>query len=174
MECIGNTHPISIKPQKKSTFLVNYKPNFNNPTNTEFMSELKTKATNESVTDYLDSIEHPTRKADGFLLLKIFQEETGEKPVMWGPSIVGFGKFNYKYSSGKEMDWFPVGFSPRKQSLSIYIMLSKEEIEPYLAKLGKFKKSKGCIYINKMSDVNEEIFREMIRTSINLVYNNNQ
>jgi hypothetical protein len=133
------------------------------------MSELKTKATDTSVEDFLNSIEHPTRKADALLLLNIFKEKTGEKPVMWGPSIVGFGNYRYKYSSGKEMDWFPVGFSPRKQSLSIYIMLSKAEIEPFLAKLGKYKQSKGCIYINKMSDVNEEIFREMIRTSINLI-----
>ena len=72
------------------------------------------------------------------------------------------------------MDWFPAGFSPRKQSLSIYIMREKEKIEPFLAKLGKYKQSKGCIYINKMSDVNEEIFREMIRTSINLVLTKNQ
>lgn len=133
------------------------------------MSELKTKATDDSVENFLNSIEHPTRKADGLKLLDLFKEETGERPVLWGSSIVGFGKYNYKYSSGKEMEWFPVGFSPRKQSLSIYIMLEKADLEPFLAKLGKHKKAKGCIYINKMSDVNEDVFREMIHTSINLI-----
>lgn len=138
------------------------------------MAELKTQASDASAEEFLNSIEHPGRKADGLKLLQIFKEETSEEPVMWGPSIVGFGKYNYKYSSGKEMDWFPVGFSPRKQSLSIYIMCGEADLEPFLAKLGKHKKSKGCLYINKMSDVNEEIFREMIRTSINLVRTKNQ
>lgn len=138
------------------------------------MSNLKTQANDNSVEDFLNSIEYPTRKADGLLLLNIFKEKTGEKPVMWGPSIVGFGNYRYKYSSGKEMDWFSVGFSPRKHALSIHIMLSKTEIKPFLAKLGKHKQSAGCIYINKMSDVNEEIFREMIHTSINLIQTKNE
>ncbi|WP_057935732.1 DUF1801 domain-containing protein [Algoriphagus resistens] len=138
------------------------------------MSELKTKATDLSVEDYLQSVENPQRKADGLKLLQLFKEETGEEPVLWGPSIVGFGKMSYTYASGKEMEWFPVGFSPRKQSLSIYIMLENKKLEPFLNKLGKHKKAKGCIYINKMSDVNEEVFREMIRTSINLVRTKNQ
>ncbi|PZX51953.1 DUF1801 domain-containing protein [Algoriphagus chordae] len=138
------------------------------------MSELKTKATTESVEDFLNSIEQATRKADGLKLLKIFKEETGEEPVLWGPSIVGFGKYKFKYPSGKEMDWFPVGFAPRKQSISVYIMLGNADLEPFLAKLGKHKKSKGCLYIKKLSDVDEDIFREMIRTSINLVQSKNQ
>ncbi|MEB2775150.1 DUF1801 domain-containing protein [Algoriphagus sp. D3-2-R+10] len=133
------------------------------------MSELNTKATDDSVEGFLHSIEHPTRKADGLRLLDLFKEETGERPVLWGSSIVGFGKYNYKYISGKEMEWFPVGFSPRKQSISIYIMLEEADLKPFLAKLGKHKKAKGCLYINKMSDVNEEVFREMIHTSINLI-----
>ncbi|MFC5624719.1 DUF1801 domain-containing protein [Algoriphagus winogradskyi] len=138
------------------------------------MSELKTQPTNASVEDFLNAIEHPTRNDDGFKLLQIFKEETGKDAVMWGPSIVGFGSYSYQYSSGKVMDWFPVGYSPRKQSIAIYIMLEWTILEPFLSKLGKHKKSKGCLYINKMSDVDEEIFREMIRTSINLVYHNNQ
>jgi len=85
-------------------------------------------------------------------------------------SIVGY---KYKYPTSKEIDWFPVGFSPRKQAITIYIMLRKLDLEPLLTKLGKYKRSKGCIYINKMSDVNEKIFREMIRTSINLVQTKN-
>ena len=138
------------------------------------MAELKTQPTKESVLDFLNSLEHPDRKSDGLKLLQIFKEETGEEAVMWGPSIVGFGSYTYHYPSGKVMDWFPVGYSPRKQSLAIYIMLEWPILEPFLSKLGKHKKSKGCLYINKISDVDEEIFREMIRTSINLVYHNNQ
>lgn len=137
------------------------------------MSEPKTMATKASVEDFLNSIEHHERKADGLKLLQLFTEETGEEPAMWGPSIIGFGKYGYKYPSGKEMEWFPVGFSPRKQSISVYIMLEKADLKPFLAKLGKHKKSKGCIYINKMSDVDEEIFREMIRTSIHLIQTKN-
>ncbi len=138
------------------------------------MSEIKTKANDTSVEDFINSIDQPIRKADGLKLLQLFKEETGESPVMWGDNIVGFGKFKYKYPSGKEMEWFPVGFSPRKQALSIYIMLENSELEPFLAKLGKHKKAKGCLYISKMSEVNEEIFREMIRTSINLIQTKTQ
>lgn len=138
------------------------------------MSELKTKATVLSVEDFLHAIEHPQRKADGLKLLELFKEETGEEPVLWGPSIVGFGKMNYTYSSGKEMEWFPVGFSPRKQSLSIYIMLENKDLEPFLKQLGKHKKAKGCLYINKLEDIDEKTFREMIRTSINLIQTKNQ
>lgn len=137
------------------------------------MAELKTKPTNESAEDFLNGIEHPVRRSDGLKLLQLFKEETGEEPVMWGPSIVGFGKYKYKYSSGKEMEWLQVGFSPRKQSLSIYIMIGNTDLEPFLSKLGKHKKAKGCLYIQKLSDVDEEIFREMIRTSINLIRTKN-
>lgn len=137
------------------------------------MSEPKTKATDASVEDFLNAIEHPLRKADGLKLLQLFKEETCEEPVMWGSSIIGFGSFKYKYNSGKEIDWPPVGYSPRKQSISIYIMVGKTALEPFLAKLGKHKKSKGCLYIHKFSDVEEGVFREMIRTSINLVRTNN-
>ncbi|MDR7127800.1 hypothetical protein J2X69_000128 [Algoriphagus sp. 4150] len=138
------------------------------------MAELKTKATGDSVEDFLNSIAHPVRKEDGLRLLQLFRDETGEEPIMWGPSIVGFGKYSYKYPSGKEMEWFPVGFSPRKQSLSIYIMLGDKDLEPFLIKLGKYKKAKSCIYIAKLADIDEKIFREMIRTSINLVHTKTQ
>jgi hypothetical protein len=138
------------------------------------MSELKTVATNSSVKDFLNTITHPVRKADGFKLLQIFEEESGEKPVIWGPSIVGFGTYNYKYPSGKELKWFPVGFSPRKQAISVYIMLENAYLEPFLANLGKHKKSKGCLYINKLADIDELILREMIRTSINLIQTKTQ
>ncbi|WP_192350707.1 DUF1801 domain-containing protein [Algoriphagus sp. Y33] len=138
------------------------------------MAELKTKATEDSVEDFLNTIAHPVRREDGFKLLQLFKDETSEEPVMWGPSIVGFGKYTYKYPSGKEMEWFPVGFSPRKQSLSIYIMLEDNDLKPFLMKLGKYKKAKGCLYISKLADIDEKTFREMIRSSINLVRTKNQ
>lgn len=138
------------------------------------MSELKTKATDASVNDFLNAIEHPVRQADGFKLLQLFKEETEEEPVMWGPSIVGFGKYKYKYPLGKIMEWCPVGFSPRKHAISIYIMLENTHLEPFLAKLGKHKKSKGCLYINKLADIDIKVLSEMIRTSINLIQTKNR
>lgn len=127
------------------------------------MTELKTRPNKSSVPDFLNSVENQTRKKDGFKLLEIFQEETGERPEMWGPSIIGFGRFTYSYKSGREEEWFPVGFSPRKQSLSIYLMKSFSDLEESLNQLGKHKISKGCLYINKLSDINEPVLRTMIR-----------
>lgn len=127
------------------------------------MAELKTRPTSLSAIDFLNSVENETRKSDGFQLLSIFQEETGETPILWGPSIIGFGRFTYSYKSGREEEWFPVGFSPRKQSLSIYLMKSFSDLEETLLKLGKHKTSKGCLYINKLSDINESVLRTLIR-----------
>jgi len=127
------------------------------------MSELKTKATGASVEDFLNAIKHPTRKADGLRLLDIFSEETGAKAVLWGPSIIGFGSYDYKYPNGKTMSWFPVGYSPRKASLSLYLMRSHEEMKEDLDQFGKHKRGKGCIYVNKLADINEAILRKMIR-----------
>ncbi|PZX57715.1 uncharacterized protein DUF1801 [Algoriphagus ratkowskyi] len=138
------------------------------------MSELKTNATDASVIDFLNAIAPPIRKIDGLKLLRLFKEATNEEPVMWGPSIVGFGAYKYIYPSGKELEWFPVGFSPRKQAITIYIMLENAHLEPFLANLGKHKKSKGCLYINTLADIDEVVLREMIRTSINLIKTKNQ
>lgn len=129
------------------------------------MSDLKTKANDLSVAAFLNSIENPTRKTDGKKLLQLFIEETGEPPVMWGSSIIGFGKYTYTYKSGKEMEWFPVGYSPRKQALSLYLMSSHEELGPLLAKLGKYSRGKGCLYIKTLADIDEQILREIIHTS---------
>ncbi|MDN3203234.1 DUF1801 domain-containing protein [Algoriphagus sediminis] len=127
------------------------------------MSELKTKATNASVEDFLNAIEHPTRKADGLKLLEIFKEETGMDAVLWGPSIIGFGSYDYKYPNGKTMTWFPVGYSPRKASISLYLMRSHEEMKDELDNFGKHKRGKGCIYVNKLVDIDESVLRKMIR-----------
>lgn len=127
------------------------------------MSELKTKATKASVNKFLEGISPENRKKDGLRLLEIFQEETEEKAVLWGPSIIGFGSYKYIYTSGKEMDWFPVGYSPRKASLSIYLMRSHKDLETSLSQLGKHKLGKGCLYINKLADIDEKVLRSMIR-----------
>jgi hypothetical protein len=130
------------------------------------MSEAKTRPTKVKVEDFLNTVEHPTRKADGFELLRIMKEITKKKPVMWGQSIVGFGSYHYKYESGREGDIPIVGFSPRKASLSLYIMSGFEEYEDILRKLGKHKIGKSCLYINKLADVNISVLKELIEKSV--------
>lgn len=128
------------------------------------MAEIKTKPTKESVTKFLKSIEPKEKQVDGLALLKLFKEITGEKPVMWGTSIVGFGKYHYKSErSTQEGDWFHVGFSPRKQNLTLYILAWKKEDPKLLAKLGKYKRGGGCLYINRLSDVDQKILAKLIK-----------
>ena len=130
------------------------------------MAELKTKATTASVNDFLNSIKPEQKKEDGFRLLELMKEATGEKPVIWGSSIIGFGKYHYKSKrSTQEGDWPLIGFSPRKQNLSLYIMSGFDEKEDLLKKLGKHKTSVGCLYINKLSDVDEKVLKSLIKVS---------
>jgi len=133
---------------------------------TIFMSEAKTRPTKVKVEDFLEAVEHPTRKKDGYELLKIMKEITREKPVMWGPSIVGFGTYHYKYESSREGDMPVVGFSPRKASLSLYIMPGFDEYEEILGRLGKHKIGKSCLYINKLADVDLSVLKELISKSV--------
>jgi hypothetical protein len=130
------------------------------------VSELKTKKTDASVEAFLNSVEHDTRRADGFVLVELMREITGEEPAMWGPSIVGFGSYRYKYESGREGEWFLVGFSPRKRNLTVYMMSGFDEHENLLQKLGKYRTGKGCLYINKLEDVDLQVLRELIRQSV--------
>ncbi len=128
------------------------------------MAEVKTKPTKESVTKFLKSIEPKQKQLDSLALLKMFKEATGEKPQMWGTSMVGFGKYHYKSDrSSQEGDWFHVGFSPRKQNLTLYILAWKMEDPKLLAKLGKFKKGGGCLYINRLSDIDEKVLAKLIK-----------
>ncbi len=127
------------------------------------MSENKTKATAQSVEAFLDAVENEKRRADGKAVCAMMQEITGEPPVLWGPSIIGFGKYHYKYASGHQGDAPMVGFSPRKQALTLYVLL--EPFPDLLAKLGKFKTSKACLYINSLKDVDEQVLRELIDRS---------
>jgi len=130
------------------------------------MAELKTKATDQNPKYFLDSIEPEQKKADGFTLLEMFQKATGEKAVLWGDSIVGFGMYHYKSErSTQEGDWPLVGFSPRKQNLTLYIVVGNDKSSALFEKLGKHKKSGGCLYINKLSDVDQTILATLIETA---------
>lgn len=130
------------------------------------MAELKTRPTNQDPNDFLQSIEPEQKKADAFVLLELFQKITGEKPVMWGTSMIGFGTYHYKSDrSSQEGDWMLVGFSPRKQNISLYIMAGNHENKETLAKLGKHKSSVGCLYINKLADVDLSVLATLIETS---------
>jgi hypothetical protein len=126
--------------------------------------ENKTKPTAVSPVDYVESLDHPQRKADGKALLKWFTEVTGLKPKMWGPSLIGYGRYHYKYESGREGDMLMTGFSPRKASLVFYIMPGYESpsMQEKLARLGKYKIGKGCLYVNKLSDIDMDILGEIV------------
>lgn len=129
------------------------------------MAELKTKVTTASVTGFINSVPDEKKRADGFTLLKMFEEITGEKAKMWGPSIVGFGQYHYKSErSAQEGDWPLVGFSPRKANLTLYVLSGFDGTDALLAKLGKHKRSVGCLYINKLADVDEKVLRQIIKS----------
>ena len=130
------------------------------------MSELKTKPTKQSAKEFLNKIEPEEKRKDSLVLLAMFQKITGERPVMWGTSIIGFGMYHYKSErSTQEGDWPLVGFSPRKQALTLYIMHGNEDSGTLLKKLGKYKLGGGCLYIKRLSDVDRKILVELIKKS---------
>src|SRR5687768_15357262 len=124
--------------------------------------EPKTRETGASVEDFLNSIENKGRHEDGFRLLEMFTRLTGEKPKMWGPAIVGFGKFMIKYADGSELDWPTVAFSPRKQNLTLYVQTGTEKQKKLLEKLGKHSTSVSCLYIKRLSDVDAKVLENVI------------
>ena len=128
------------------------------------MAELKTKQNTGSVTKFLNAVDNETKRRDCFEILKMMQHATGLEPMMWGTSIVGFGNYHYKYESGHEGDMCLVGFSPRKQNIVLYSMAGVETSELF-EKLGKYKTGKGCLYINKLSDVDTDVLKSIIKTS---------
>ena len=129
------------------------------------MAKNKTTETQNSVTDFINAVENEVKRKDAFELLKIIQETTGFEPKMWGPSIIGFGSYHYKYDSGHEGDAPLAGFSPRKTALTVYFYLPEEKREELLSKLGKHTSSKACIYIKKLADINIEILKKIILLS---------
>lgn len=133
------------------------------------MAELKTKPNDESIEDFLSSLPDEKKRNDSFKIHELMQEITGDSGKMWGGSIVGYGSYHYKYKSGREGDWFLTGFSPRKQNLSLYIMTGFEKYEELLSDLGKFKTSKGCLYIKKLEDVNIDVLYKLISSSVDFL-----
>lgn len=129
------------------------------------MAEAKTKPTTTSAAEFIARVPDPGRRADAESLVKIFQRATGERPVMWGPSIVGFGSYHYKYETGREGDMCLVGFSPRSTSLVLYARSGAKGEEARLARLGKFKSSTGCLYVKRLADVDAKVLEELVRTS---------
>ncbi len=130
------------------------------------MSTLKTLVNDSSVEDFLKAVPDETKKNDSLELLKLFKKVTGEKPKMWGSSIVGFGQYHYKSErSTQEGDWMLTGFSPRKQNLTLYIMLGFEDYQDLLKDLGKYKTSVGCLYVNKLADVDMGVLEKLVKKS---------
>ena len=130
------------------------------------MSGNKTKATNQSPAEFLATVEPARRREDGERLLQFFQDVTGFEPVMWGPSIIGYGRYHYVYKTGREGDFLATGFSPRKASLSIYIMPGYQDYGDIMARLGKHKLGKSCLYVNKLADIDMDMLAELIRAGL--------
>ena len=133
------------------------------------MAEQKTKATDQSVESFIGKIENEQVRDDCYTLVKLMKKITGSTPKMWGPSIIGFGKYHYKYDSGHEGDSCIAGFSPRKPNITIYLMPGFTEQAGLLAKLGKHKASKSCLYIKKLDDVDLNVLKTLIKQSVNFV-----
>src|SRR5436309_1898931 len=146
---LGYTRVLAFRPERKPA-----------------MAENKTKATNSSVDAYLDTLTDPTRRSDAKVLVQLMQRASGEKPTMWGSSIIGFGSHHYIYDSGREGDMPIIGFSARKAANVLYSMLGPSDTEGLLAKLGKHTTGKGCLYIKKLADVNTTVLETLIRQAV--------
>ena len=130
------------------------------------MVELKTKAKDASVEGFLSTIEDEKKRQDSFVLLELMKRATQIEPKLWGDSIVGFGDFHYKYASGREGDWFRVGFSPRKQALTIYLMQTQMPTSDLLARLGKYKRGVACLYVKQLEDIDLGVLEQVIRHTV--------
>jgi hypothetical protein len=130
------------------------------------MAELKTKPNDGSVEDFLDAIPDAEKRRDSRALVKLMREVAKAEPKLWGPSIVGFGSYHYKYASGREGDWFLTGFSPRKRDLTLYIMAGFGRSDELLERLGKHKTGKSCLYVKRLADLDPAVLRELIRRSV--------
>jgi hypothetical protein len=133
------------------------------------MAENKTKPTSASVEDFISSIPDEQKRKDSFVILEMMKKAIGEEPKMWGGSIIGFGNITLKSpATGREVEWFPIGFSPRKANLSLYITGDVRMHAASLEKLGKHKTGVGCIYINKLDDVDLKVLKEMIEAALKM------
>ena len=130
------------------------------------MADLKTIPTKVSVDKFLKGLADEKKRADCYQILEMMQKATKAEPKMWGTSIIGFGHYHYVYESGRENDWFIIGFSPRKQNLTLYSMGGFNEFEDLMKQLGKHSTGKGCLYINKLEDVDLKILKKLIGESV--------
>jgi len=128
--------------------------------------ELKTKVNDASVEGFLNSVTDEQKRKDSFEILRLMENVTKETPKMWGSSIVGFGSYHYKGAGGREGDWMLTGFSPRKANLTLYILGGFDSSQDLLKKLGNHKTSVGCLYINKLDDVDKEVLKELVAESV--------
>jgi len=132
------------------------------------LAEIKTKPTSASVEDFINNVTDEQKRKDSFVLLEMMKKATGEEPILWSSSVIGFGNKRYKSpSTGREVDWLRIGFSPRKAALSLYISVGIKEHAAALKKLGKHKTGVGCLYINKLEDIDIKVLKEMIDSSLN-------
>jgi hypothetical protein len=132
-------------------------------------ADVKTKVNDASVTDFLNSVADEQKRKDSFEILNLMQRVSNEDAKMWGPSIVGFGSYHYKGASGREGDWMLIGFSPRKQNITLYIMPGVEQYPALMQKLGKHTTGKSCVYIKKLSDVNIDVLKELMAESLKVM-----
>ena len=132
------------------------------------MAELKTKETKASVNSFLKAIADAKRRQDAQTILQIMQSVTNEEPKMWGSSIIGFGRLHYKYESGREGDWFKAGFSPRKDSFTLYLCGDFRPHKDLMQKLGKYKTGVGCLYVKRLEDVDEEILKQLVERTVRM------
>lgn len=133
------------------------------------MYEQKTKETDRDVIEFIESVDSPKKRQDAYRLLEIFQETSGYEAKMWGPSIIGFGSYHYVYPTGHEGDAALVGFSPRKAKISLYFATGDQEREALLNDFGKHTSGKGCVYINKVDDIDVEVLKKLITQSISFL-----
>lgn len=131
--------------------------------------ELKTKLNDASVDDFINTVKDEQTRADCFEIAKIMKQVTKAEPKMWGTSIIGFGTYHYKGASGREGDWMLVGFSPRKQNLTLYIMAGFDRYDELLKKLGKFSTGKSCLYIKKLADIDKKVLKELVTESVKVM-----
>lgn len=135
-------------------------------------AELKTKKTDESAEDFINKIADEKVRADAEKIVEMMEKATDAKPKMWGASIVGFGERLLKYESGRELDWMEIGFAPRKANLTLYLNIGEGWDEELLEKLGKHKLGKGCLYIKRLSDVDEKVLENLIEKSVENIRRN--
>ncbi|MHA1512140.1 MAG: DUF1801 domain-containing protein [Promethearchaeota archaeon] len=130
------------------------------------MTANKTTQNEDSVDEFLKKIEDPEKQKTSWQIMEIIKEISGKEPKMWGDSIIGFGKYHYKYATGREGDWMRIAFSPRKQNFSIYIMDGFDNHSELMEKLGKFKTGRSCLYIKKLQDIDINILKELMKKSL--------